>query len=153
MKSNIRGYFSLEMLELLNKTGYVWHCIENGSLCFHNKLSSYDYPRYHLYITPKIDNFEVSLHFDQYSLSNDGNHDEPWAYAGERLKEQYRQVIKLLTQGNDSIKKIVKRNLQNTPKNTLDIFKQEMRKKQEKKGYKKDKKGLRVWSWHPKIRM
>ena len=80
----------------MEKAGYYYHCGKDGRPCFHRKLCDDNFPRFHLYANSSDKGIELDLHFDQYHLSNKGNHGKSWAYEGSRVYKEMQRIIDII---------------------------------------------------------
>ncbi|PJE77092.1 hypothetical protein COV05_00580 [Candidatus Uhrbacteria bacterium CG10_big_fil_rev_8_21_14_0_10_48_16] len=79
---------------LMNKAGYVRHCVETGRACYHRRLNDPPFPRFHAYVSTNEKGMEIDLHFDALdSITHKGNHDQTWAYEGGRVNEEANRIL------------------------------------------------------------
>ena len=78
----------------MTKAGYVRHCVEAGKTCYHRRLNDPAFPRFHALVSVRSQGMEIDLHFDALdSITHRGNHNQPWAYEGERVHEEMRRIL------------------------------------------------------------
>ncbi len=115
--------------DLMKKSGYIFHCTTEGVLCYHRYLDTHKFPRFHVYIKEVADQIEINMHFDQRNLNKKSNHNEPWAYVGNRINTEMKQLIDSI-KNNDPLKKVncpvqysIQKKKSNKPKqNLFDLF-------------------------------
>ena len=83
---------------LMLKAGYVRHCVEGGKTCYHRRLNDPAFPRFHALVSIRVSGMEIDLHFDALdSITHRGNHDQPWAYEGERVESEMQRILETIT--------------------------------------------------------
>lgn len=94
MRWSIPKEYSKRLPILLSELDYRLHCREGAEVCYHKRLHSMKFPRFHLLLL-KLPNGShlIKLHLDQYSPDRKGNHDCSWAYTGERVYTEGRHLV------------------------------------------------------------
>ncbi len=78
---------------LMQKAGYVRHCVETGRACYHRSINDVPFPRFHVYVAITQRGMEIDLHFDALDIQHKGNHSEPWAYEGGRVNGEMGRIM------------------------------------------------------------
>lgn len=81
------------ILSLVRNIGYYSHK-NNKSYC--RRLSSADFPRFHIYIKKNKDALEFSLHLDQKDVCYENQTAHSGEYEGKILEEERDRIINLL---------------------------------------------------------
>lgn len=82
---------------LMQRAGYVRHCVENGKTCYHRQLNDPTFPRFHILVTIQAKGMVIDLHFDALdSITHHGNHGQPWAYEGGRVDTEMHRILETI---------------------------------------------------------
>lgn len=78
---------------LMERAGYVRHCVEASKTCYHRSLTTHRFPRFHALVSLASGDMEIDLHFDQYDFKGKSNHQKAWAYEGGRVNGELQRII------------------------------------------------------------
>jgi hypothetical protein len=81
---------------LMQRAGYVRHCVEAGRTCYHRSISAHRFPRFHALVSLASGDMEIDLHFDQYDFKGKSNHQDSWAYEGGRVTGELNRLIETI---------------------------------------------------------
>jgi len=78
-------------LNLLRRAGYAFLRRDDrtGEMSFIKRVSSADYPRFHIYVKESSGEAEINLHLDQKKASYPGS----WAHSGEYGREENKWLV------------------------------------------------------------
>ncbi|MBM5789801.1 hypothetical protein FJZ23_01810 [Candidatus Parcubacteria bacterium] len=82
---------------MMASLGYRYHCVEDGRPCYHRAWNDQPFPRFHAYVAEEGGWIEIELHVDALDpILHQGNHHQPWAYAGGRVNEEMERITNTL---------------------------------------------------------